>query len=775
MKQSVLSLMLALCMLIGMTGAMAVPAAAVGDIIITGLDAPCHNGALDRTFKVTDTAIPVSVSYKMFGRDLGKYAAGDLIGVEVRVRSADGSHFVDGCRAYWSETGLWSQPLTKVSKTEAVYTFPYTVQARPDQIIDTVTLEVNEPVIGARPDEMNAYSMTPGIEVTALTWDPSPAKFEEASAYTAKVKFCLADEAHVFADDFAQSGTVLINGKPAALAAVKAIGTGKDKFAPVYYTASLQIPARYGASAGGAGDMPEEAQIFDVTYCDDITLYAGESATVTMLADLDFMLTMNLQLQWYESTSPYYGTGTAIPGETGITLEVAPDAPGDYYYYCVITGDFDGRPHTSVHAEANMCRVTVEAGSKPPFEIRPADDDSYRFVYSPDEELCPEVVPFYTGGKDIMYKWYECDQKGNILDGRMLGNGQALLLFGLPEELLLVPKYYLCVAECGGETDAVIFTCMLCPPEYDEPMPMFRVTAAEEERYDEALGAYLYTVYTPDEEIVFETAVTGTDGREVTYEWYECDSIGNVLSMPIGSGQAQLLFGIPQEKMMQPLYYRCSATCGGVTRYVIFAAMLLPMGVEEEPYVFPFGDVPTTEWYYTYVEQANKLGLINGKSADTYAPNMNMTWAEAIKLACCLNLLDQGFDPNSLGNGPIVWYSTYMDYALANGILDKDMSAVADTLVTRGEYVTIFARALPDSVFGAKNTIPADSIPDVAGPSSEQEKAIYKFYRAGIVNGTDAYGTFKPDDNVIRAEVAAILVRIMAPENRVAAPAMLGK
>ena len=112
MKQSVLSLMLALCMLIGMTGAMAVPAAAVGDIIITGLDAPYHNGALDRTFNVTGTAIPVSVSYKMFGHDLGKYAAGDVIGVEVRVRSADGSHFVDGCRAYWSETGRGSQPLT---------------------------------------------------------------------------------------------------------------------------------------------------------------------------------------------------------------------------------------------------------------------------------------------------------------------------------------------------------------------------------------------------------------------------------------------------------------------------------------------------------------------------------------------------------------------------------------------------------------------------------------------------------------------------------------
>ena len=172
--------------------------------------------------------------------------------------------------------------------------------------------------------------------------------------------------------------------------------------------------------------------------------------------------------------------------------------------------------------------------------------------------------------------------------------------------------------------------------------------------------------------------------------------------------------------------------------------------------------------------QANKLGLINGKSADTFAPNMNMTWAEAIKLACCLNLLNDGKDPNSLGNGSVVWYSTYMDYALANGFIDQDMTSVADTYITRGEYVTIFARALPDSVFNAKNTIPNGSIPDVAGPTTEQQKAIYKFYRAGIINGTDAYGTFKPNDNVIRAEVAAILVRIVAPENRVAAPAQLG-
>ena len=49
------------------------------------------------------------------------------------------------------------------------------------------------------------------------------------------------------------------------------------------------------------------------------------------------------------------------------------------------------------------------------------------------------------------------------------------------------------------------------------------------------------------------------------------------------------------------------------------------------------------------------------------------------------------------------------------------------------------------------------------------------FYRAGILSGVDAKGTFNPSDNIKRSEVAAILIRMMDKTARVGAPKELGK
>ena len=51
----------------------------------------------------------------------------------------------------------------------------------------------------------------------------------------------------------------------------------------------------------------------------------------------------------------------------------------------------------------------------------------------------------------------------------------------------------------------------------------------------------------------------------------------------------------------------------------------------------------------------------------------------------------------------------------------------------------------------------------------------YTFYRAGILSGVDAKGTFLPSDNIKRSEVAAILIRMMDQGSRVSAPKELGK
>ena len=51
----------------------------------------------------------------------------------------------------------------------------------------------------------------------------------------------------------------------------------------------------------------------------------------------------------------------------------------------------------------------------------------------------------------------------------------------------------------------------------------------------------------------------------------------------------------------------------------------------------PFTDVPDSQWYCKDVVNAYEMGLINGKTATTFKPDDNLTYAEAVKLAACMN------------------------------------------------------------------------------------------------------------------------------------------
>ena len=160
-------------------------------------------------------------------------------------------------------------------------------------------------------------------------------------------------------------------------------------------------------------------------------------------------------------------------------------------------------------------------------------------------------------------------------------------------------------------------------------------------------------------------------------------------------------------------------------------------------------------------EQAVESGLINGKTATTYCPNDNLTYAEAVKLAACMH---QKYTSGSvtLQNGS-PWYQSYVDYAKANKIITKDYTWNAKA--TRAGYMEIFASALPAKALAAKNTVENGSIPDVP-MTHPQAAAIYKLYRAGIFAGNDAAGTFRPNAPISRAEVAAVLVRMADPNTR---------
>ena len=173
-----------------------------------------------------------------------------------------------------------------------------------------------------------------------------------------------------------------------------------------------------------------------------------------------------------------------------------------------------------------------------------------------------------------------------------------------------------------------------------------------------------------------------------------------------------------------------------------------------------FRDVAKTDWYYSEVEKAFDAGLIDGMNENEFAPEKTLTVAQAIKLAAALHQLDKKGEVK-LENGLTNWYSTYVDYAVVNDIVDDDYAKRGkdemNEAITRAEFVNILHGALP--YYNAINSVPDNAIPDVKMDHPHAAE-IYAFYRAGILTGNDDNGTFKPDATIKRCEVAAILVRM---------------
>ena len=182
-----------------------------------------------------------------------------------------------------------------------------------------------------------------------------------------------------------------------------------------------------------------------------------------------------------------------------------------------------------------------------------------------------------------------------------------------------------------------------------------------------------------------------------------------------------------------------------------------------------FTDVPETAWYYKDVESAVAQGLVTGTSATTYSPDKNLTYAEAVKLAACMHRkVTTGSTEFSSGSP---WYQPYVDYAKANKIITKDYDWSQSA--TRAGYMEIFAGAIPEtgllagySALAQINQVDDNVIPDVS-MSHPQAAAIYKLYRAGILQGSDSAHNCNPSSAIRRSEVATILTRMMDPAKRI--------
>ena len=217
--------------------------------------------------------------------------------------------------------------------------------------------------------------------------------------------------------------------------------------------------------------------------------------------------------------------------------------------------------------------------------------------------------------------------------------------------------------------------------------------------------------------------------------------------------------------MLTALMLLCSSIPGAFAALSDFTA--------ERTYSGQFADVASNAWYYDNVKTAYELGLVNGSSATTYSPDDNITIAEVQTLVARIHSTYYG---NTIEPADGAWYAPYVEYCMEH--IDREVCSMAYMLdgnvvtanqpASRSYFAYLMYAALPASEYQQINTIPDGSLPDVDGiVFFDAPERIYALYRAGILTGNDANGTFYPDSNITRAEVAAIIARMIDPSQRV--------
>jgi len=177
-----------------------------------------------------------------------------------------------------------------------------------------------------------------------------------------------------------------------------------------------------------------------------------------------------------------------------------------------------------------------------------------------------------------------------------------------------------------------------------------------------------------------------------------------------------------------------------------------------------FTDIPENAWYYDAVNFVLQRGLFEGTTDTTFEPESPVTRAMFVTILGRLNQVDQAAYPGSSFNDVPTgqWYSAYVEWAAQNGIV-KGYSGnqfLPNTEITREELCAMLARyceyagiELPQLV-GAANFADNDQIGDWAKAYVNAAQV------AKLVQGMEN-NLFNPSENASRAQVAAILMRLI--------------
>lgn len=173
-----------------------------------------------------------------------------------------------------------------------------------------------------------------------------------------------------------------------------------------------------------------------------------------------------------------------------------------------------------------------------------------------------------------------------------------------------------------------------------------------------------------------------------------------------------------------------------------------------------YADVAESDWFYDNAKLCYEVGLMTGTDKG-FEPNKVLTTGECVTLAARIKAALQGEAIRAPLPGE-AWWAPYNGY-LYSGPSGRGINS-GDDYASRSQFLSMLYKAIDGyeaSLLTAINHI--EALPD---PDLGNVVVVLQFYNAGILTGTDKYGTFAGGKSLTRAEAAAMVSRIVKPELR---------
>ena len=541
----------------------------VKEINITDLDVPTHGTTLDRTATASVGTV-TAVKYEMYRKEINEVYKGDNISVAVLVKLPEGYTFADGSYAVWNgQTSEYRIRTSSMGTDEYLYVFPVTVDVFSEQAyINSGSVYFTGDAmleVGARiPDRDYIGSDDNGIIYGDPVWTPADETFKSGTTYTVKIPMEL-EPGYVWADDIKTNNSFSIESNDAVLVIEGETTGGKPKFDTKKYITATFTPEDI------EGQIEEKYFDLEVTYSKtDFDLKVDDKATVTAMTNIDNTIAKDLKIQWYRSLTGDFNNKMAVNGANSLEFTIPTDKIGTNYYFCEVSCEMMGEKSRLLDPP-DPIKVTVRSknidGSK--YIISSSENTKQYIVINDSDEDFSFEVTTENASPNIRFRWYRCDKNGKNLDNNVIGNGSALLIYGIKDEDMYETFYYKCVAEDNGNEQSLVFSCLLLPEKKD--LPFKDVTTSD---------PYYGSV------------------------WY------------VNNHKPLLMNGVSDDSFDPQ---------GNLTRAAIVTVLYRLEGSPMTAASDEFYDVPAGQWYSDAVAWAVKYGITNGYGDGRFGPNDPIT------------------------------------------------------------------------------------------------------------------------------------------------------